>query len=187
MKKLWAGAVILGLAAGASAWAAPAERWLHVRVEEGRDGGETVHVNVPLTLAEKVLPAIQADRFQNGKVRLDRGDMKNVDLRAILEAVRDTRDGEFVTVQKGKDDVRVAKEKGRLVVKVREEKSKGGTRVDVQVPMDVVEALLSGGGEELDVAAAIRALARHSDEVFVTVHDEGSNVRIWVDSQNISE
>jgi len=48
--------------------------------------------------------------------------MQDVDLKAILQAVRDTRDGEFVTVE-GKDNVRVAKEKGLLVVKVREDKA----------------------------------------------------------------
>ena len=189
MKKLLASFGILVLATGAvlAGQAAPAEYWLHVRVVDGKHGeeGETVRVNVPLTLAEKVLPAIQVDRFQNGKVRLDHGDMKDVDLKAILKAVRDTRDGEFVTVE-GKDNVRVAKEKGHLLVKVREGKV-NGAKVDVQVPMAVVEALLSGDEGELDVAAAVRALARHGDEFLVTVTDEETSVRVWIDTQNTSK
>ncbi len=207
MKKLLASLVILFLAAGTgltapagkpapsekaapAAKAAPAdtaERWLHVRVEDGHeDGGEgeTVNVNVPLSLAEKVLPAIQVEKFQKGKVRLDDGDMKDVDIRAILQAVRDAKDGVFVTVE-GKDNVRVAKEKGNLLVKVREG-NESGSRVDVQIPMAVVEALVSGDKEELDVAAAVRALAQHGDELLVTVKDKGNNVRIWIDSQNAS-
>jgi len=34
------------------------DRWLHVRVISSDAKGETVRVNVPLELAEKVLPAI---------------------------------------------------------------------------------------------------------------------------------
>ena len=188
MKRLIAGFGILVLAAGAAlaGQAAPEERWLHVRVEDGKVGekGETVRVNVPLTFAEKVLPAIHVDQFQNGRVRLEHGDMKDVDLKAILQAVRDTQDGEFVTVE-GKDNVRVAKEKGRLLVKVRE--GEDGSKVDVQVPMEVVEALLSGEENELDVAAAIRALAKHGKDMLVTVVDEETSIRIWIDSENTSK
>jgi hypothetical protein len=208
MKKLLVSVAVTALAAGLAlaapagkpapagksapaAKAAPAgatDRWLHIRVEDGRDGeeAETVHVNVPLTLAEKVLPAISADKLHEGKVRLDGEDLKDLDLRAMLQAVRDTQDGEFVTVDKGTDQVRVAKEKGHLVVKVREGKE-GGTKVDAQVPMEVVDALLSGEKGELDLAAGVRALARHGEELLVTVTDGGSNVRIWVDSQNGSK
>ncbi len=208
MKKLLASFVVLVLAAGTglaapvgkptpaqkpapAAKAAPAdsaERWLHVRVEDGHvDGeeGETVNVNVPLSLAEKVLPAIQVEKLQKGKVHLDDGDMKDVDVRAILQAVKDAKDGVFVTVE-GKDNVRVAKEKGNLLVKVREGND-GGSRVDIQIPLEVVDALVSGDKEELDVAAAVRALAQHGDELLITVTEKGNNVRIWIDSQNTSK
>jgi len=193
MKRLFASFAVLALAAG-MALAAPAgkaapagttDRWLHVRVEEGEGpGAETVHVNVPLDLAEKVLPAIHVEQFQGGKVHLEHGEMKDVDVRAILQAVKETRDGVFVTVE-GKDNIRVAKEKGHLLVKVREE-GEMGTKVDVQIPMEVVEALLSGEKDELNVAAAVRSLARHGDELLVTVTEKGSSVRIWIDSQNTS-
>lgn len=189
MKRLLASVGILVLATGAvlAAQPVPEERWLHIRVEEGKGGkdGETVRVNVPLTLAEKVLPAIQVDRFQGGKVRLDDGELQEVDLKVILQAVRDTRDGEFVTVE-GKDNVRVAKEKGHLLVKVQEDNG-AGAKVDVRVPMAVVEALLSGEKNELDVAAAVRALARHGEELLVTVTDDETHVRIWIDSENVSK
>jgi len=189
MKRLIASFGILVLAAGAvlAAETAPAEHWLHIRVEDGKAGeeGETVRVNVPLSFAEKVLPAIQVEQFHGGKVRLEHGEMQDVDLKAILQAVRDTRDGEFVTVE-GKDNVRVAKEKGLLVVKVREDKGTGA-KVDVQVPMEVVEALLSGEENELDVAAAVRALAKHGKDMLVTVVDEETSVRIWIDSQNTTK
>ncbi|PYQ15070.1 MAG: hypothetical protein DMH00_00025 [Acidobacteria bacterium] len=199
MKNLIAIAGILGLAVGAGL-AAPAgksasrlssDKWLHVRVEDGKgEEIERVHVNVPLSLAEAVIPAIQVDNLKNGKVRIDvhgeDGSFKDVDFRKILEALRDTRDGNFVTVEGSGDNVRVAKQGGYLVAKVREGKA-GGSKVDVKLPFEVVDALLSGGKDELNIAAAVRALGEHGDGVLVTVDDEKSKVRIWVDSRNESE
>jgi len=69
-----------------------------------------VRVNVPLELAEKVLPAINKDRLHGGRVKIDNAHMDDVDLRALVEAIRTTKDGEFVTVQSNDCDVRAAKQ-----------------------------------------------------------------------------
>jgi hypothetical protein len=53
--------------------------------------------------------------------------------------------------------------------------------VHVKMPAAVVEALLSGDEDELDVAAAIRALARHGEGELVTVSGDDETVRIWID------
>lgn len=178
--------------------AAPAqqEKWLHVSVVSSDAKGETVRVNVPLSLAEKVLPAINKDKLQAGKIKVSEFKVEGVDIRAIFDAVKTTRDGEFVTVESKDETVRVAKEAGYLLVKVSETKpvrdAKEGEqktrteRVDVKVPMSVVEALLSGGKDELDLVAAIRALAVHGDAVLVTVEDHHNKVKVWVDSKNVS-
>ena len=180
--------------------AQPAERWLHVSVNSTDVNGETVRVNVPLALVEKVLPAINKHRLHGGKVRVNELRVDEVDLRAVFEAVRDTKDGEFVTVQSRKNNVRVAKEAGYLLVKVREMKEARKTdkadekpaapfeeRVDVRVPMSVVEALLSGAKDELDVVAAVRALSAHGDTILVTVEDRKNTVKVWVDSKNTGQ
>ncbi len=53
--------------------------------------------------------------------------------------------------------------------------------VEADVPVVVVDALFSGQGEELDVAAAVREMSRLRGDI-VTVHDEhDTTVRIWVD------
>lgn len=180
--------MVLGLGIGASVEAAQAqgERWLHVRVEKTGTDGELVRVNVPLALAEKVLPAIQEGRLREGRLRLGRRDFDNVDLRAILEAVRETRDGDFVIVETRREKVRVSKSQGYLLVKVDEEKGKG-TKADVKLPMSVVEALLSGSKDEINLAAGIRALAAHGDAVLVEVRDKNETVRIWVDGKNTAD
>ena len=45
----------------AMAFAAPPDAWLHVRVDNSEGKQEHVRVNVPLSLAEKVLPEILSD------------------------------------------------------------------------------------------------------------------------------
>lgn len=191
------------LAQEASHNEAKAEQWIHVRVESKEDHGETVRVNVPVEMAAKVLPAIHQDNLHDGKVRFDSTQMNDVDLRAILDAVRTARDGEYVTVQGRDGNVRVAKNAGYLYVHVTDKsdakkaakegkqtaKSEAGqeTKVEVKVPMKVVDALLSAGKDELDILAALKALSAHGDTELVTVKDAENTVRVWVDSRNVSE
>src|SRR5437588_12547887 len=52
-------------AANSSQTASHNDRWLHVRVTNPDSKEETVRVNVPLELAEKVLPTIDRDRLHN--------------------------------------------------------------------------------------------------------------------------
>ncbi|MBI1750881.1 MAG: hypothetical protein HY234_11355 [Acidobacteria bacterium] len=210
-RRVWIVAVVLTLAmvtAGsmvtaivrAQGGSQSADKWLHVSVVSREANGETVRVNVPLSLAEKVLPAINKDKLHAGRVRCSELKVEGVDLRAVLDAVKNTKDGEFVIVESTKENVRVAKENGYLVVKVREmkeprkaekpdEKPAGPMeeRVDVRVPMTVVEALLSGAKDELDLVAAIRALSAHGDSILVTVEDRQNTVKIWVDSKNAGQ
>src|SRR5262249_2309816 len=104
-------AALLILPLVSSAQTTPAtDRWLHVRVIASDGRGETVRVNVPLDRAEKILPAINKDRLHDGKVRFHEAECDGVDLKAIMNAVRTSKDGEFVTVQADDADVRVAKQ-----------------------------------------------------------------------------
>ena len=183
-------------AATSTAASSTSDRWLHVRVISTESKGETVRVNVPLEMAEKVLPAINKERLHNGKVRFDDREMNGVDLKVLLDAVRTSKDGEYVTVQATDSDVRVAKQGGYMFVHVSEKRSyseKNGkpserSRVEVKIPMKVVDALFSAGKDELDVLAALRALSAHSgDTELVSVKSDENTVRVWLDSKNISD
>ena len=52
--------------------------------------------------------------------------------------------------------------------------------VQVRVPVSVVDALLSGAGETLDVRAAIQELSALRGEMVQVVHPEG-RIRVWID------
>jgi ribonuclease HI len=171
------------------ALAASPTRYLHVRVTNPNTH-ELVRVNVPLMLAEKVIPAINHGQLRDGKVRICNFTADNVNVRAILNALKTAPEGEFVTVQNSgpdsNDAVRVAKEHGQLVVHVTDKNSK--ENVDVTVPWDVVQALVSDTTEnQLNVEAAIKALEGIGDTTLVRVSGHDENVRVWVDSRNTDE
>lgn len=164
-----------------------ADRWLHVRVINSNSKDESVKVNVPLDLAEKVLPAIDHDRLHGGKVRIGCMDCDGVDIRSLFDAVRTAKDGEFVTVQSKDADIAVAKKDGQFLVHVHEKNKPKMSQVEVKVPMKVIEALLSGGKDELDIAAGLRALGNQGDLELVSVKDEDSTIRVWMDSKSVSD
>jgi hypothetical protein len=170
-----------------SATSAKQDRWLHLRVISSDAKGETVRVNVPLDLAEKVLPAINHDRLHGGKVKIDCAHMNDVDLRAMVEAIRTAKDGEYVTVQGTENDVRVAKQDNHLIVHVLEKGKSKKSQVEIKVPMKVVDALFSAGKDELDLVAALHALSAQGDVELVSVKGDDNTVRVWLDSKNVTD
>lgn len=172
-----------------TATSASKDRWLHVRVVSSDGKGETVRVNVPLELAEAVLPAVNHNRMHDGKVNIDSAHMNDVDLKALVAAVHNAKDGEYVTVQGRENDVRVAKQNNYLIIHVldkSESKSKN-SQVEIKVPMKVVDALFSAGKDELDLVAALHALSGQGDTELVSVKDSENTVRVWLDSKNVTE
>lgn len=167
-------------------------RWLHVRVQETTGDEETVHVNLPLSMVEAILPLLRGDNLRDGRIRLGHGmhlrvnedDIDAARLRQLWMAIKSARDGEFVTVEGKRDNVRVAKQDGTMIIKATEH---DGDRVDVKIPLPVVEALFSSGTDELDLLAAVHALSNHGDLQLTAVDEDSSLVRIWVDTKNISD
>ena len=173
------------LLAGTVLWASSPERYLHVRVSNPSTH-ELVRVNVPLSLAEKVIPAINHGQLRNGKVQFGGFTADNVNLRAILDALKTAPEGVFVTVQETESDVRVAKEHGQMVVHVVDKDSK--EKVDVTIPWDVAQALVSDTSDnQLNVEAAIRALQNAGDVTLVSVMSHDETVRVWIDSRSTDE
>lgn len=56
-------------------------------------------------------------------------------------------------------------------------------QVRVEVPLEVVDALLSGEGEALNIQAALKELQKRRGDI-VRVNDEKSTVRVWIDEKN---
>lgn len=151
--------------------------WLHVRVEDTE--GSKVRVNVPISMAEKVVAMVPGDHLDGGRVVLDGREFSLQELRELWTAIQASPDMTFVTVEKQTESVKVWKEKGMLRVEVR---SVDADRADVRVPLEVVDALLSGEADQLDIGAAISALAKAGEGEVVAVNHADDRVRIWVDA-----
>jgi hypothetical protein len=171
---------VLALAAATTAGAA-AERWLHVKVEEHTGTRARVSVNVPCSLAEAAAGLIPDHVGSHGRVRIDHAEINGEELRTFLAALREAREAPYVTVESEDGDARIWKAGETLHIQVT--KHGRHEKVDVKLPMAVVDALLSGPADELNVAAAMRALAETGGGEVVAVDSEDATVRIWVDDR----
>jgi hypothetical protein len=180
-------AIAAGIAALIAVAAGPAQaiQWLHVHVDEKGADPTKVRVNVPVSMVQAILPVIEEEEFYHGRVRIDKDDIDGVYVRAILKAVSEAEEGEYITVEswnKGtREEVRVAKRGGDLLIRVLEEGENPAT-VDIKMPITVAEALISGKSDELDVLAAVEALGKAGrGEIIVTDSEDDTLVRVWVD------
>jgi hypothetical protein len=168
------------------ALASSADSWLHVKVQEKGAKASTVRVNLPLSVIEKAAPLAGNEWQKHAKIEAGDHGMSKDQLKAMWAAVRDSEDAEFVRVEGTDENVHVAKMKGKLVIHVDDKGSKN-EKVAIELPMEVADALLSGPGNQLDFAAAIEALKHHGNGQFVSVNDDDSTVRIWIDGHNGTE
>jgi hypothetical protein len=171
-------ALMICLTAG-TALAGADGHWLHVRVEESDRDGEKINVNIPLSVVMAILPAIETDDFRGGRINIGRGQIDDIDLHQILQAFKDSPDAQFVTIEGSDESVSVSKERGFLLVDVDDD----GDSVRVRLPLDVVDALLGGHDDELDLVAALGALADHGGGDLVTVDSDDETIRVWIDTR----
>ena len=172
-----AGLTLALLFSAAAAWA-QAEPWIHVHVTEN-DEGKKVSVNVPLSLAQVALEVAPRDVLEKGRLKLNEKNISVADIRRLWTELKASGDAEFVTVEEKDKTVRIARAGDYIRIDVRGESEKNET-VQIRMPLVVVDALLSGEGESMDVAAAIAQLKGQRGEI-VTVEGSDSQVRIWID------
>ena len=160
--------------------AAAQDLWLHVKVHE--QGGENarVTVNLPISLIESALPLIEgAEEIQDGRIVIDDTDVEIEDLRRVLDSLTGSPDATFAEVET--DTERIVFFKDGAYLRVETDATTEGTEIRARFPIAMLEALLSGPENQLDVAAALRALAAHGPGDLVTVRDHDNTVRVWID------
>jgi hypothetical protein len=190
-KSILAGVGLLALSVLPAAQAQTTTAWLHVRVEEVKEASK-VSVNLPMAVVEAVLKASPDMIEKHGKIHIgDDHGIKMADLRQAWKALAGVGDAELVTVESEDENVKVMR-KGDLVQVFVDKKGKvgkdgkaaqGGEEVRVEVPVSLVDAFLSGEGEEGNIQAAVAELQKRRGNI-VTVNDDDSKVRVWIDEQN---
>lgn len=175
----------LALAAGLAAAPAGAEtagRWIHLRVDEAH-GGAQVRINLPLALVARVAAQVPPESRRSGRLVVGDEELTAAELRAIWRSLADGANARVIPVDDPDDTVWAWRHGGYLHLRVRHEGwgDDDPEDVHVRVPAPVVEALLSGRGEQLDLAAAFTALARHGAGELIAASEDGDRVRIWID------
>jgi len=178
LAKKAAGLVLLALVFALPA--AAQDLWIHVKVDQASDDNARVTVNLPISLVESVLPMIESKgEIEDGRIVIDDSDVSVADLRRILTALTDAPDATFAEVETDTEHIVFFKDGDYL--RVETDASAEGTEIRAHFPIAVLEALVSGPDDQLDVAAALRALAAHGPGDLVTVRDNDATVRVWID------
>lgn len=187
MKKIWAMSVMafaLGTM-GTMAVAAESRRdnlWFHMQVHEGKDDSH-VMINLPLSVVEKSAHFLPKDsNGRSGKIRFNDEEMNKAELRSIWNDVRRQRDMTFLTVKETDGRVKMAKQGNYLLIHAAEEGARR-ENVEIRVPLAVVDALLAGDGDELNVRGALEALVRVGEGELMTVTGDNETVRMWIDDR----
>jgi len=185
LKKILALATLaLGLGT-AGAFAVQSDNlWIHIHVIDGKDG--KVSINLPVSMVETMAGHLTTQTDGGARLRLRDHDVTVAQLRAMWNDLRQQPDATFISMEDIDSRVRVAKRNGDLIVRSWEDRAGKSEEMEMRIPGTVVDALLSAPGDQLDVAGALRALARHGEGELVTVDGTGETVRIWVDDSSES-
>lgn len=154
-------------------------RWLHIRVKEAGKV-EEMKLDIPLSLVETVLPLLEAKILQ-GTVHLHRRGFSVNHVKKVWNSLRERKDHLSNDVEVSDGRLRVVIEGDFLYV--RSEEGAAG-QVNVSIPSAVMDGLLSGEGEEVNIRAGLQALMELGDQKVVSVQDDETTVRVWIDEDN---
>ncbi len=179
-------ALVLGAATTAQA---QDSGWIHIRVNEAE--GANVNVNLPMALIEVAMDIAQDHmgelnehmdgeaEFEAGRIRFGGDhDVEVEDLRRMWAELRDAGDADYVQVEDDSEAVNIYRRGDRVFIEVDED---GEEKVRMQVPFSVVDVLLEGEGNELNLVGAMREMASTNDGEVLQVNDGDTTVRIWID------
>jgi len=178
-RKLLTTVLMLGLAAGV-AGAEEATKWLNVHVVEHGEGGATVEVRLPMSLILSVIDSIDVEGFSQGRVDLELDDA-DIDWPALLQAIKDAPDAEFVRVTSDDENVIVSKRQGSVHIHVTGNDEDTPEEVEVTLPVELLDVLTVDDTNHLDVRAILARLDQISIGDIVRVKSTDADVRVWIE------
>jgi hypothetical protein len=92
--------------------------------------------------------------------------------------LRAAGDAELVRTEEHDRTVKISQRGGQVLIEVQDRS--GVEKVHVQVPVPVVDALLSSEGNNLNLAAALSQLGTGGGEL-IKIDDGENHVRVWID------
>lgn len=153
-----------------SAFANDYSSWM-INADFTMEDGQEMKLSLPITFLKSFEPQI---REALSEVDLEG---QEVNFQEIWQAVKESGDNEYVTVESDDADIRVAVSEGNLVVNVND-KNEGQT-IDVTIPMAFGDILFGGDLANLDMDAVIDALGDIEGNLIEIVGNE-VNGRVWI-------
>ena len=178
-RKVLALVALAALLAAPTAFAGDETRWINVHVTENSTN-TNVEVHLPLNLVLTVLRNVDVENFHGGHVDLNLDEDMDINFPEIMKAIKDAPDGKFVTVTSDEADVNVHKQGGTLFITVNQ-KDDEMAKVEVTVPLELMNALSFGEENTLDIAALLESLDQLPDGELVKVTSNEANVRVWIE------
>jgi len=161
--------------------AAQASPWVHVRIVDIDDDDESMSLNLPLAVVELGLRIVPARIMEQGREHLNDlpEGLRLSDIRALWQQLAAAGDAELVSMQHEDQTVHVARRGDQIQVRMTDDD--GDETMHVDVPARVVDALLSGDGEELNIDAAITELRTIRGDIVNLRGQDEHEVRVWID------
>ena len=150
--------------------------------DDGDDGDEgadfDANINLPLSAVAPLLSLVPHGALSD-RLLDPAGDEVNVGaMRDLRRAIAGVGEAEFVAVDGEDETVRIARTGDRINVQVQECDEDGGETVDIRIPVAVVNALLSGDGETLNVHAAVEQLGELRGDIVRVNGGRASGARL---------
>ena len=156
------------------------ELWFHLRVEEHRGKEVRIEVNLPFRAVERSINLIPARYVKEASIRIDDCNLSVQDLRDAWRALQATPERTWIVVAEERRFVTMRRDGDDVAMRVHDEWD--GEVVEIRVPADVFQALISGPSGRFDFGRAIQLLGRRGSGSIVVTDGDDKIVRIWVDS-----
>jgi hypothetical protein len=155
------------------------EPWIHLAITG--DSGQNVNLNLPLAAIEAAIALAPDSIVSEGQLQLgSQHEVPVAAIRGVWQELRNAGDVEFATIQHEGNDVRIARQGETILVNVNKEGGDAADEVRVEIPVPVVDALLSGDGDMLNISAAVQQLSTMRGEM-VRVIESDNDIRVWID------
>ena len=158
--------------------------WLHVQIVGTESSQGNLALNLPLTAVQAVV-AMAPESIVDSDGRLAVAEAHGVsvsDIRQMWNDIKNAGNAEFVALQQEDQTVRVSRAGDQIEVRVTGANDAETVRIDL--PLVVVDALLSGDGDTLNLPAAIEQLNQLRGDIVRVTEDE-RQIRVWLDEQPV--
>jgi hypothetical protein len=164
--------LMLGLLLAGGTFAAPPEKSLHLKLD----------VSMLEGALEKGLLSANRGNLHDGKLTMSNSNPNGFDLLAVLQAMQNSKENEFLTFQSGLHQLRVGRMGGNLILRAANQKG-DKQEMEASIPLAVAQALFSAGKGELDLIGSLQTMMAMGESIKITLTSDSGSVQLLLDTQ----